>query len=232
MVDRSRTQDMPATLAAFFRLYPQPRLVQDLWTVLEDARVEFWLQKEYPGLRSELAQLAGEVVTPRDPAHGLTVKELIIDCVLRLSTGESEASAVPHAVKEEVSELWTRCQALLTARATAEDAIRVAHDVYVRMEELLAPRVEMIQADHAGEESPEVGVGPTASEETGEAYRPVTNWVYRGAMNPEFFECQPDVGRTASQRGGAKEGRSAGQGPRGDHPDATLGGIPGGGREL
>ncbi len=233
------TQDMPATLAAFFRLYPQPRLLQDLWTVLEDARVEFLLQKEYPGLRSELAQLAGELVTPRNPAHGLTVKELIIDCVLRLSTGESEASAVPHAVKEEVSELWARCQAVLTARATAEDAIRVAHDVYVRMEELLAARAEMIQADHAGEESPEVGVGPTASEETGEAYRPVTNWVYRGAMNPEFIardsessERQPDVERTASQREGAKEGRSAGQGTRGDHRDANVAGILGGGREL
>src|SRR5215213_4260839 len=96
------------------------------------------------------------------------------------------------------------------------------------MEELLAPRAEMIQADHAAEESPEMGVGPTASEETGEAYRPVTNWVYRGAMNPEFIARDPE----SSEREGAKEGRSAGQGTRGDHRDATLGGILAGGREL
>ncbi|MBH0204984.1 MAG: hypothetical protein HP498_04050 [Nitrospira sp.] len=46
------------TLKALFQLYPHPRLAQDVWTVLEDARIDFLLQAEYPGLRRELAQLA------------------------------------------------------------------------------------------------------------------------------------------------------------------------------
>ncbi len=52
-------QALPEFLAALFRLYPHPRLMHDLWVVLEDARVEFLLQTEYPGLRRDLAQLAG-----------------------------------------------------------------------------------------------------------------------------------------------------------------------------
>ncbi|MBH0196854.1 MAG: hypothetical protein HP494_15005, partial [Nitrospira sp.] len=150
---------MPDTLKALFQLYPHPRLAQDVWTVLEDARIECLLQAEYPGLRRELAELAAEAVTPRDPAHGLTVKELIVDCLLRLSTGESADSAVPHAVKEEVSVLWTMCQPLFQTTATAEQSVRLAHDLYVRMEELLAPRAELIDADQATEESAELGVG-------------------------------------------------------------------------
>jgi len=181
------TQAMPETLKALFQLYPYPRLAQDMWIVLEDARIEFLLHAEYPGLQRELAQLAAEAVTPRDPAHGLTAKELIIDCLLRLSTGEPAASAVPHAVQEEVAVLWAMCQPLFQATATAEQTVRLAHDLYVRMEELLAPRAEMIEANQATEESAELGVGPTASELMSDNYRPVTNWAYRGAMNPEFI---------------------------------------------
>ena len=236
-------QARPETLAALFRLYPHPRLMQDLWIVLEDARVEFLLQAEYQGLRRELAQLAGEAVTPRDPAHGLTVKELIVDCLLRLSTGESEATAVPHALTGEVSILWTMCQPILATTATAEQVVRLAHDVYVRMEELLVPRTEMIKADQANEESQELGVGPTASELTGGEYRPVTNWVYRGAMNPEFIkrdqeqteqadEQQVELDRTASQGGGSNERAGAGQGTRRGEQEPASGDVLGGGRSL
>jgi nitric oxide reductase NorD protein len=232
------TETEPATLAELFRLYPHPRLIQDLWIVLEDARVEFLLRTAYPGLGRELAQLAGEAVTPRDPAHGLTVKELIIDCLLRLSTGEAAESAVPNAVREEVALLWDLCQPVLTASATAEDTVRVVHQVYVRMEELLAPRAEMIKADQQTEEPQELGVGPPASEETSEAYRPVTNWVYRGAMNPEFItreedqaaEPQTDVERLASQGGGMKEGSGSSQGRR--REQESTGDVLGGGRSL
>lgn len=215
------------TLKALFQLYPHPRLAQDVWTVLEDARIDFLLQAEYPGLRRELAQLAAEAVVPRDPAHGLTVKELIVDCLLRLSTGESADSAVPHAVKEEVSILWTMCQPLFQTTATAEQSVRLAHDLYVRMEELLAPRAELIEANQATDESTELGVGPTASESMNDNYRPVTNWVYRGAMSPEFItRDQEQIERTdgieterdrmAGLQGGTNEGTGAGQGTRGE----------------
>jgi hypothetical protein len=138
-----------------------------------------------------------------------------------------------------VSALWALCQPVLAATATAEDTIRVMHDVYVRMEELLRPRAEMIQADHIQEDSPEIGVGPTASEETSEAYRPVTNWVYRGAMNPEFItgdskqtpEQQAEVERVASQDGGSKEGPNTSQGSRGEQRE-SMGEVLGGGRSL
>jgi len=233
-------QSAPDSLAALFRLYPHPRLIHDLWMVLEDARVEFLLQTEYPGLRRDLAQLAGEAITPRDPAHGLTVKELIVDCLLRLSTGESESAAVPRAVKEEVSTLWQLCQPIFAPTATAEQTVRLVHDVYVRMEELLAPPVDMIKGEQSEDDSRELGVGPTASETQSEVYRPVTNWVFRGEMNPEFIERNPgqaeeqqaDLDRLASQGGGAKEHSGSGEGSRRGEQESSSGDVTGGGRSL
>jgi nitric oxide reductase NorD protein len=231
---------MPDSLAAFFRLYPRPSLVRDLWVVLEDARIEFLLQHAYPGLRNDLAKLAAEAITPRDPAHGLTVRELLVDCLLRLSTGEPASSAVPRAVMREAAALWELCQTAMTPGATAEDTVRLVDDVYARMEELLAPKAEMLRGERATDESPDPGAGPTASE-TNEPYRPVTNWMYRGAMNPEFIahdDKQADDRHTApeataSHGGGSKEGADTASpcGQRGER-DATAEDVRGGGRSL
>jgi hypothetical protein len=169
-------QAEPETLAELFRLYPQPRLAQDIWMLLEDARVEFLLQQQYPGLRRDLQALAREAVTTRSLTHGLTIKELIVDQLLQLSTSDPDSVAIHNAITEEIAILWPMCQSIQVATATAEDGVRLTHDVYIRLEELLAPQADMIQARQANEASQDIGVGPSASEESGGDYRPVTNW--------------------------------------------------------
>ena len=176
----------PDSLAALFQLYPDPLLVRNLWVVLEDARVEFLLQTEYPGLRTDLARLAAESIGPRDPAQGVMPKELVVDCLLRLSTGEAEDTAVPKAVREEVSILWSMCQSLLKTAATAEETVRVVDQVYVKLEELLAVRSEMIGAGRR-EEQTDIETGETRPGQPNDQYRAVTDLVYRGTMNPEFI---------------------------------------------
>lgn len=178
---------VPNTLSALFQLYPHPRLAQDLWTVLEDARIEYLLQVEYPGLRRDLARLAAEAVTPRDPSQGLSVKELLVDCLLRLSTGESVESAVPHAVQEEVAALWALCGPLFQPTATAEDVVRLTHELYVMIEEQVGVSSDEIEPDSAQDDSEETETASAPSERTSDGYRPMTNPVYRGAMNPEVI---------------------------------------------
>ena len=232
----------PDTLAALFRLYPHPGLIQDLWMLVEDARVEFLLQREYPGLQRDLQRLALEAVATRSLTHGLTVKELVVDQLLQLSTAASQPIAIHEAIKDEIAVLWPMCQTILSSTATAEEAVRVSHALYVKLEELLAPKGAMIQADQTDEASEELGVGPSASEQTGEDYRPVTNWVYRGAMKPEFIR-QPDqnervsddqeqladIERMVSAAGGAQESSAQGQRNReGRHTETESDRLAGG----
>jgi len=238
-------QAAPDTLAALFRLYPHPGLIQDLWVLVEDARVEFLLQREYPGLQRDLQQFAREAITTRSLAHGLTAKELVVDQLLQLSTAASQPVAIHEAIKEEIAILWPMCQAILAPTATAEAAVRLAHALYVKLEELLAPKGAMVQADQADDPSEELGVGPSASEQTGEDYRPVTNWVYRGAMNPEFIrqnerdgrasddqKQSEDIERMASSAGGAQESSAQGQKNQGGTHTETEGDRLAGGRQL
>ncbi len=238
-------QAAPETLAALFRLYPHPGLIQDLWMLVEDARVEFLLQREYPGLLRDLQQFAREAVTTRSLTHGLTVKELVVDQLLQLSTAASQSVAIHEAIKDEIAILWPMCQTILVPTATAEEAVRVAHALYVWLEELLAPKGTMIQTDQTDDTSEELGAGPSASEQTGEDYRPVTNWVYRGAMNPEFIrqhdqdrqasddqKQSEDIAQMASAVGGAQESSAQGQRNREGTRTETESGSLAGGRQL
>jgi len=195
----------PETLSALFQLYPQPNLVRDLWIVLEDARIESLLQAEYPGLRGDLARLAAASITPRDPAQGVTVKELVVDCLLRLSTGETEAVAVPRAVREEVSILWVMSQAVLKTTATAEEVVRVVDAVYVRLEELLVARGEMITVERH-EEPKDRKSEQIPPEQAGDQYRPMTDVAYRGSMNPEYITWGQEHLQRGSQPPAPSEG--------------------------
>jgi hypothetical protein len=238
-------QAAPDTLAELFSLYPHPGLIQDLWMLVEDARVEFLLQREYPGLQRDLQGFAREAVATRSLTHGLTIKELVVDQLLQLSTAAKQPVAIHEAIKDEIAILWPMCQAIQAPTATAEEAVRLAHALYVRLEELLAPKGAMIQADQTDDASEELGVGPSASEQTSEDYRPVTNWVYRGAMNPEFIRQQnqdgrasndqkqsEDIERMASAAGGAEESSVQGQRNQEGTRTATESDRLAGGRQL
>jgi Mg-chelatase subunit ChlD len=219
------------TLGDLFRLYPQPRLVEDLWAILEDGRVEHLLQAHYPGLRSDLARFATDTVTARDPAHALTVRELVVDCLLRLTAGASVSSAVPHAITNEVSTLWSLCQPVLTVTATAEDAVRATDEVYRRLEELVAGETKT-PAEPQTTDTTDPGTKPAASEEAA-AYRSIENLFYRGEMNADQVpgQTEQDLSQTAGNLGGSAQSTGAGTGTRSERP-SPAGDALGGGRSL
>jgi cobalamin biosynthesis protein CobT len=204
---RSGEGTVVETLDEFFHLYPQPAVMRDLWAVLEDARVECRLQLEYPGLRHDLAALAREAVTTRSLLHGMSVREMVVDCLLLLSTVERSTIRIPDSLAAIVEQVWGQCQAVLTPTATAEDAVRVADRAYTMLDDLLAASTGQVEPPDRSVQATDQGAGPRASEETSGQYRPVTNWAYRGVMNPELVRDrrvsdERDEGGTTTQRQG------------------------------
>lgn len=187
---RYRRPDVPPVgargLDRLFALYPQPGLIRDLWTVLEDARVEYRLQHQYPGLRRDLAELAREAVSTRTLLHGLSVREMVVDTLLLLSTAAPGSVRIPDSIADVVERVWPLCLTVLTLTATAEETIKVADRIYVTLEDMLAAADRESVMPGPSTAETDLGAGPQASEELSGRYRPVTNWAYRGAMNPEM----------------------------------------------
>lgn len=206
------------TLGDMFARYPQPGLIRDLWALVEDARVEYLLRLEYPGLSRDLASIAKDAVQVRSLAHGMTVRELVVDQLLLLSTVEAGSLPLPDALKNEITHLWNLCQTIFHPLATAEDAVRLADRLYVSMDELLAFRREIIPGSGEAEAPTQSIPAPKASEDLSDVYRPMDNWDYRGAMDPNLVrdraesapEQHPASGQGDSEGGAGLAGDSGG----------------------
>ena len=187
----------PNTLGELFGLYPQRGVIQDLWEILEDARVEFLLQHEYPGLRQGLATLTKEAVNTRSFLHGMTVREIVLDALLLRFAGEPSGHAEQSDLQDVVARTWELAQSILHPKATAEEAIVLADRLYQILDEMIAQlstadKNELREED--GEDSSDLGAGPRAAEEVASEYRPITNLTYRGAMDPDMVQGQGEDG--------------------------------------
>jgi nitric oxide reductase NorD protein len=186
----------PASLEEFFRLYPQPLLIRDLWMMAEDARIEACLKAEYPGLRRDMEAVAREEVSRRSLSHGMSIREMVVEVLLQMSAGDPEGVRVPVALEDVVSRAWAQLRAAAQFYATAEDAVRAVHRAYVLIEELTAEEVPALP-EGVSEDSGQV-IQPHIGEEQGGAYRPVTALAFRGSMDAERIR-EPESPARADQ---------------------------------
>ncbi|WP_447979225.1 VWA domain-containing protein [Candidatus Nitrospira bockiana] len=210
------------TLGELFRLYPQPALIRDLWMILEDARIEHHLQDEYPGLAKDLAVLARDLVATRTLDHGMTAKEMVVDCLLLMTTAEPGTVRIPDALTSVVVPAWDLARQVLTRTATAADAVRTADRLYVLLDRMVAGAAPREGSDGADAQPASAG-GPPASEDSGAAYRPVTNWSYRGEMDPDWVQDRGarDGDRIGASSAGTTSGERDEPGEREDSPRAV-----------
>ncbi len=200
----------PRSLADLFSQYPQPGVIRDLWTILEDARVEHLLRGHYPGLRDDLAAVAREAVTTRSLSEGMSFREMILDGLLIRSAAIPDVG-MPDSVREVLSKAWALCAPVLGPTATAADAVRAADRVYVALDELIgsyeAPAES--EAPASAEVDRRVNQGPEAAETIATEYRPLENWNFRGVMNPALIGSD-EANRAAAHPQGGSEYRAGG----------------------
>ncbi len=192
------------SLATLFSLYPQKGVIQDLWTILEDARIEFLLGNEYPGLRLDLAALAKASVSMRSLLHGMTAREMVLDALLLHFTQGADAVHFQDELKPVIERGWTLAQSILHPEATTSDVIHVADQIYHVMEDMMGT-YELPSSEPPSEsqdEESDIGAGPRAAEETAGTYRSITNFAYRGEMNPDCVQGETDSEEGVSPSGG------------------------------
>src|SRR5437016_5165159 len=181
----------PTSLEEFFQLYPHPLLIQDLWMMAEDARIEACLKAEYPGLRRDMEAVAREEVARRSLTHGMSVRELIVELLLEMSATDPDEVRVPDALADVVERAWALLRVVAIPQATAEDVVRAVHRAYVLIEELTAKELPT-PPDGASEDSNQP-LQPRVGEEQGGAYRPVLPFLHRGVMDAARVR-EPEVG--------------------------------------
>ena len=175
-----------------------------MWTILEDARVEFLLQQEYPGLRHDLAALAKASVNMRSLLHGMTAREMVLDALLLHFNQGADAVHFQDDLMPVIKRSWALAQSIVQPEASADDVIETADQIYQAMEDMIGTyEVSTTESPpESQDEDSDIGAGPRAAEETAGAYRSITNFAYRGEMSPELVQGETDSEEGAAPSGG------------------------------
>ncbi|MEJ2230702.1 MAG: VWA domain-containing protein [Nitrospirales bacterium] len=196
------------TLGNLFQRYPQPEIIRDLWEIVEDARIDFLLRREYPGLKEDLRALTKEAMETRTLSHGMTAREIVLDALLLLFAGFTKDDFSRPGLQEVIDDIWEIARTILQPAATVDDAVELADRLYQELERrigTLGNRNEQLEPFSNTSGASDSGGNPEATEHLEEAYQPLTNWGYRGVLNPDHVKGGEEEGSSQEQRGNQQD---------------------------
>jgi nitric oxide reductase NorD protein len=185
----------------FFDLFEDRQLIADLFTVSEDARVDFLVKREYPGIRRGWRLIQGRELERRPQLSGLPLREAFLENLIRASLDGFYAIVWPEELREVLLEALRTLRLLQQPEATVEDSAEAAlrlYDLAITLPNLVPEELEGLDWQPLGEElfdmmrlkpkGGDVGTGqrlPKASEDSYESPQPVD---FRGDFKPELVQ--------------------------------------------
>ncbi len=174
-----RDPEAPEAVTAmerFFDGFEDRRLAHDIFTIVEDTRIDTMVKREYAGIRRPMSRLQEAALERRRPLEDMPVRQAMIENLLRASLDEELRLHWPEDLHEVMQRPLRIMSRIRDDGATVEDsgaATRVLYDWIRRI-----PNVELDDADWsemtggaADEEM--VDIGPGAGGESGlESYQP------------------------------------------------------------
>ena len=214
----SMAQSSMKNLGDLFRLYPQPGIIRDLWEIVEDARIDFLLKQEYPGLQEDLAILTKEAIHTRTLSHGMTAREIVLDALLLYFSGMTKEDFTQPGLQEVIEDVWKLAQSILRSTATVDDGVELVDQLY----QVLESRIGTLKKnadEEQGEEFSDTGAvsGDVQQHEAVEhlehAYQPLLNWEFRGIVNPDQVQAEDEL--TVQEQPGGQQGGGISEGKGG-----------------
>ena len=180
----------------YFDLFADRPLIAGLFTVVEDARVDACVGREYAGIRPWLHRMQAYEADHRGDASELGLRAAFVENLLRASLGQPQAMRYPTALHPLLQQGLAHLAAVSEADATVQDSAEVAAAIYTIAERI--PNVGSAYAEADWEAldeemitvSPDVGGGDGAELPHGEEidFETPPQPEFRGDFKPELVQ--------------------------------------------
>ena len=203
---RLRRDRKPLTdVERFFDLFPDRRLGLDIFTIVEDARVDFMVRQEYGGIRATWRRTQVRELDRRPEITLLPLREALLENVLRVSLDGGDRMVWPSQLKQYLVTAVSLLRSVQRPDALVEDSAEVTlllHDLVMRLPNQFAEELGL-SWEAMGEESLELMMVPPgatpgrapdfgdlpqlpqAAEELYDSPQPVD---FRGDFKPELVQ--------------------------------------------
>ncbi|MDH3604865.1 MAG: hypothetical protein OEU26_35110, partial [Candidatus Tectomicrobia bacterium] len=139
-------------IGRFLNLFANRRLAFDLFTILEDCRLDYRINTEYPGIRQAAWRVQAETLAQRPGLEAMPLQHALVELLIQLSLERFASAPVPTVYAETAVMLARIVHRLRTPWANVEDAAEAALRAYEIISHL--PNVAQEQWELANLETP------------------------------------------------------------------------------
>ena len=116
-------------LERLFGLFADRRLAADLFSLAEDVRVDYLVEREYAGIRGSYHDFQLESLVRRPTLERLPAREALVEAMIRVSLG-GDADGLPAGLDDRLRAALATLDELHSPEATVEDSAEAAHRLY------------------------------------------------------------------------------------------------------
>ncbi|HIM38103.1 MAG TPA: hypothetical protein EYM38_08825, partial [Dehalococcoidia bacterium] len=200
----------------FLHLFENRRLAFDLFTVLEDCRLDYRVGMEYPGIRKAAGRVQGESLAARPKIQELALQEALVELLVHMSLEQFSELPVPKEYEDAAKMLAQILHELRSVQALVEDSAEAtlrAYEIISRIENETQPEEEWEEQDleEPGDFSEEefqdlidklqAGMDAGGEQSEGESYDSPEPVDYRGDFKPEMVQLLTRLQSEAGQQG-------------------------------
>ena len=137
-------------IGRFLHLFDNRQLAFDIFTVLEDCRLDFRIVVEYPGIRTAASRVQKESLATRPKFQELGLQEALVELLVHMSLEQFHDLPVPKEYEEAAVMLARILHQLRTVQATVEDtgeATLRAYEIISRIQNETQPEDQWEEQD-------------------------------------------------------------------------------------
>ena len=114
----------------YFNLFEDRKLALDVFTVVEDGRLDFRVKYEYPGIKSAYARVQIDSSEGRPDITEMPAREALVEFLVRVSLQQYHEIPAPHDYVEQAQQITSIARQVLNAEAAVEDTAEAALRIY------------------------------------------------------------------------------------------------------
>ena len=190
-------------IGRFFQLFRNRRLAFDIFTVLEDCRLDYRIKVEYPGIRKSAQRVQDEALANRPRIQDMAMQEALVELLIHMSLEQFTDLPVPKEHKDAAVMLARVLHELRVSEATVEDTSEAtlrAYEIISRIENETQPEEEWQDenleepGDFSEEEYQQLldqlsaGQDQSGENAEGDSYDSPEPVDYRGEFKPEMVQ--------------------------------------------
>jgi len=122
-----------ADLQRFFDLFDERQLALDVFSVVEDGRVDALVKDEYKGIRRPYERVQLDSLETRPDIKELAAREALVEFLVRMSLSRSVSVPVPSEHKDVAKEISRIARHAMVAAASVEDSAEATLRIYGKL---------------------------------------------------------------------------------------------------